>query len=403
MNMNRNNQQPPCRPANRNQKPDDPYQQPGYQPDPDQTRVYPPAYPAYPPDPDQTQVYRPAYPAYPPYNQYQQQPGYPPDPDQTQVYPPAYPAYQNQQPVYPPYQQQHPAPPPGPYRQPPQPKPRRRSGGCCGCLTTLVLPGILLVFILLAAYFLAPLRTNLLVLGIDRTPDGSAVGRSDTIILMSVIPLKPDVNMLSIPRDLWVNIPGVGENRINTAHFFAEAAQPGSGPEAAVQTVEQNFGVKVPYYVRIRFDTFLRVIDAFGGVTVDLPTDMAGLPAGRHHLNGEQALAFVRDRQGADDFFRMSHGQLLVRALIRQSLTPETWQRFPDIAQAVIETVDTNLPFWQLPRLGLAVLRAGMFDGINSQTIQREMTVPTVTSGGAQVLLPQWDAIRPLVQELFGQ
>ncbi|MGW8252006.1 MAG: LCP family protein, partial [Anaerolineales bacterium] len=81
----------------------------------------------------------------------------------------------------------------------------------------------------LALYFFAPLRTRLLVLGIDYAPPGSIVGRSDTIILMSINPLQPRVAMLSIPRDLWLPIPGIGENRINTAHFFAEAEVPGTG------------------------------------------------------------------------------------------------------------------------------------------------------------------------------
>jgi LCP family protein required for cell wall assembly len=262
-----------------------------------------------------------------------------------------------------------------------------------------LLLGIVLVAGLV--YLLAPLRTNLLVLGIDRVPDGSAVGRSDTIILVSVVPLQPEVRMLSIPRDLWVNVPGVGENRINTAHFFAEANEAGSGPAAAVETVEQNFGVSVPYYVRVQFEGFMRVVDALGGVTVNLPEATATLPAGQHHLNSEQALAYVRDRQGADDFFRMAHGQTLIRAVIRQILSPASWERLPAVATVARESIETNLPIWQWPRLGLAVLRAG--DGIDSRTITRDLVTPFTTSGGASVLLPNWDRINPLVSEMFGQ
>ncbi len=275
------------------------------------------------------------------------------------------------------------------------------SGGCLqnGCFGIAAL--FLLVMVGVLAYFLVPLRTNLLLLGIDRTPDGSAVGRSDTIILVSVIPLKPTVNMLSIPRDLWVNVPGVGENRINTAHFFAEAEQPGSGPAAAVVAVEQNFGVQVPYYARVRFDSFIRVIDALGGVTVNLPEDMSGYTAGQHHLNSEEALAFARDRKGADDFFRMSHGQLLVRAVINQLLAPSAWSHLPAVMSTVLDSVDTNVPFWLWPRLGLAVARAMLTDRMDSRTIEREMVTPYITSGGASVLLPNWDLINPVIQEMF--
>lgn len=310
-------------------------------------------------------------------------------------------------------------PPPGPRAaQPPQvverlqpvrvPRPPQRSGrsgsassGPCACLLAVVLAAGLLLLLVVGAYFLAPSRTNFLVLGIDRVPEGTALGRSDTMILVSVIPLRPDVTLLSIPRDLWVTIPGVGENRINTAHFFAEANQAGSGPDAAVQTVETTFGVSVPYYVRLRFDAFLSIVDAMGGVTVNLPEDMAGLPAGEHHLDGSQALAFVRDRQGADDFYRMEHAQLMVRAIMIQMLKLATWPRLPAVLAAGLSSIDTNLPIWLWPRLGLALLRASI-GGFDSHTISREMVTPYTTEGGAAVLLPNWDLIHPLVRKLFG-
>jgi LCP family protein required for cell wall assembly len=277
---------------------------------------------------------------------------------------------------------------------------RRRISGCGACLLAVVLPfGLLFVF--MAVYLFAPLPIDFLLLGIDRVPEGTALGRSDTIILVSTQPFTARVKMLSIPRDLWVNIPGVGENRINTAHFFAEANLPGSGPQAAAQTVEQNFGVAVPYTVRLRFDAVLHIVDALGGVTLNLPEDMGGLPAGEHHLTGEQALAFVRDRQGADDFFRMEHGQVMLKAITAQTLSPNAWPRLPAVLQAAMSSVDTNLPAWQLPRLGFAFLRAALTGSLDARTISREMTTPYVTDGGAQVLLPNWELINPYVKEMF--
>jgi hypothetical protein len=88
--------------------------------------------------------------------------------------------------------------------------------------------------LLLGLYLFFPGRINVLLLGIDRTPVGSAVGRSDSLILTTAMPHRGYFGMLSIPRDLWVAIPGSGENRINAAHFFAEADQPGSGPYASL-------------------------------------------------------------------------------------------------------------------------------------------------------------------------
>lgn len=277
-----------------------------------------------------------------------------------------------------------------------------RSPTClpCGCLPAFLLAAILGIFS--AVYFFAPGRTNILILGIDQTPPGSDVGRSDTNILISFMPTIPYIGMVSIPRDLWVNIQGYGQNRINTAHFFAEAANPGSGPRFAVQTVQENFGITVPYYLRIKFEGFKEVLDAMGGVEIELAETTAGYLPGRYHLNGQKALAFARNRTGSDDFFRMGQAQIILKAAYRKMLAPQNWWRIPAITAALTRSIDTNLPFWLWPRLGLTLLRLGA-EGIDARIIDRYMVTPTITSQGASVLLPQWDRINPLLMEVFDQ
>jgi LCP family protein required for cell wall assembly len=232
--------------------------------------------------------------------------------------------------------------------------------------------------------------------------EGNSVSRTDTIILTTFIPSKPYVGLLSIPRDLWVDIPGYGQNRINTAHFFAEAAQAGSGPQAAINTIRANFGVDVDYYLRIHFEGFRDVVNAMGGLDVNLPEPMNGYPAGPVHLTGNKALAFARNRTGSDDFFRMQHGQLLLKAILKQLTSPLAWFRLPAVAAAVLNSIDTNLPAWQWPRLGLALLRVGP-TGMDNQTITREMATPFFTNEGANVLQPNWPNINPLLMQMFGQ
>lgn len=252
----------------------------------------------------------------------------------------------------------------------------------------------------LLLYFLAPIRTNLLVLGTDRT-EGVNIGRSDTIILMSIVPLKPNVVMLSIPRDLWVTIPGYGEQRINTAHFFAEANQPGSGPQATLDTIQANFGVKVSRYLSINFDGFVEMVDAVGGVDIELEHNEGGLTAGKHHLDAGQALAFVRERYTSDDFFRMSHGQMVIRSAMLKMANPANWGRWPKVIAGLNHAVQTNLPIYDWPRLGLAVLRAALTNSIDSHVIDRDYVTPTITDQGADILMPNWDAIHPLIVDLF--
>ncbi len=255
--------------------------------------------------------------------------------------------------------------------------------------------------VLLLLYFLFPIRTTILILGIDAREPRSAMGRTDTNILLTIVPLRPTVAMVSIPRDLWVRLPGGEENRINTAHFFAESAQAGQGPYAAMEAVELNFGVDIDHFVRIQFNGLQAVVDALGGIDIELSRPLGGYPAGTHHLNGEQALAFVRDRQGTDDFSRMAQGQLFLRAGLRKLLDPAIWPALPDAGSALSGFLDSDIPAWQLPRLGLAILRAGP-EGIDSRVIDRDMVIPFTTAGGAQVLAPRWEIIAPMIQELFG-
>jgi LCP family protein required for cell wall assembly len=206
--------------------------------------------------------------------------------------------------------------------------------------------------------------------------------------------------MLSIPRDLWVQIPGYGENRINTAHFFAEAQQAGSGPQAVKTVIQVNFGVDVQHFVRVRFDNFLEIIDTMGGVDVNLPEGMSGYPAGTHHLDSEQALAFVRDRSGTDDFSRLVKGQILLRALVTSAFSPGNIPHWPGMAWIGFNAVETDIPIYLWPKMGLTLLLVGT-DGIDGRVITRDMVSPFVTNEGAQVLEPRWELIQPLIQEMF--
>ena len=222
------------------------------------------------------------------------------------------------------------------------------------------------------------------------------------MILTSLPPVLPQIAMLSIPRDLWVNIPGVGENRINAAHYFAELAVPGTGMKAADEVIETNLGVKVNYVVRIKFDGFVDVIDAMGGITINLPQDMSGLTAGIHHLDGTDALRFVRDRAGSDDFFRQQRGQMVILAAIKNMLNPVQWVKIPAVITAVVHSVQTNIPIWAYPRLAYATLFSAVY-GFDSHTLDRDMVTSWTTDAGAQVLLPNWDKINPLLLQLFNQ
>ena len=156
-------------------------------------------------------------------------------------------------------------------------------------------------------------RITVLLIGLDYRDylanDGPP--RSDSMILLTIDPLSKTAGMMSIPRDMWVNIPGFGYSRINTAYFSGEGSKlPGGGPELARKTVEQFLGVPVQYYAQIDFGTFVEFIDLIGGIDVDNQEELRLDPVGSgkdkirltccgiRHLDGETALAYARYRKG---------------------------------------------------------------------------------------------------------
>ncbi|MCZ8517978.1 MULTISPECIES: LCP family protein [Paenibacillus] len=192
---------------------------------------------------------------------------------------------------------------------------------------------------------------NVLILGLDTL--GQQSSRSDVIMLSRVKPQERKVNMVSIPRDTRVQLPGIGLTKVNHAHFMAEL-KGGSeaGTDASIQAVSNLLQVPVHYYVKMNFKGFVDFIDEIGGVDIEIPADIylstlgQPLSAGRQHFDGWKALAFVRERYSLDngDFGRQADQSALVRAVVQKLLSPE---RLPDlpglIKKAKQNVIDTNL------------------------------------------------------------
>ncbi len=257
-------------------------------------------------------------------------------------------------------------------------------------------------------------RTNVLILGLDRRPNQGLTVRSDVVMLVTAYPQGPRLALLSIPRDLYIKIPRYGDHRINTAHFWGEREGAGGGPGLAMETVAHNFGVPVNHYVRVDFEGFRAVVDAVGGVDIVVdraivdsayPTDDYGttrieIPAGPQRMDGERALQYVRTRRGASDFERAARQQQVLKALMRQMMRPANWPRLPAAFWAVTEHLETNLGPVEMVRLSVTALMVGE-DGMEHHVIDRDMTRPWTTPTGGAVLLPRWEMIDPLVEDLF--
>jgi LCP family protein required for cell wall assembly len=262
-------------------------------------------------------------------------------------------------------------------------------------------------------------RVNILLLGVDKREGEHGPWRTDTMILGTVDPQSKTAGMLSIPRDLWVPIPGSGESRINSANFIGDRDKyPGGGPALAMKTVEYNLGVPVHYYVLVDFDGFEKIIDTIGGIDVNvertLHDEMYPDPSpddpnrvrtihfetGLQHMDGKAALEYARSRLSTSDFDRSHRQMQIILAVREKALRLNLIPRVPELMVTMADIVQTDLQpgnIITLARLG------GEIEGENLQSavIDHTMTVEHVTPSGAQVLLPIREKIRPVVEELF--
>lgn len=195
---------------------------------------------------------------------------------------------------------------------------------------------------------------NLLILGVDRVPHAlpsdPAVfgGRNDTVLLMRLDPYEEATNLLAIPRDTAVQIPGLGLQRL--AHANARG-----GVELVRQTLSQNFNrIHIDRYARVHGAAFRELVDLLGGIELFIPAPMAytdatqqleiSLDAGWQTLDGAAAEQFVRFRSdGLGDVGRVRRQQMLIQALRRRMGSPDVWGKLPKIVQVVQKYVDTNL------------------------------------------------------------
>jgi LCP family protein required for cell wall assembly len=258
-------------------------------------------------------------------------------------------------------------------------------------------------------------RVNLLMLGIDRRPGEHGPWRTDTMLVATVDPATDSAAMISIPRDLWVPIPGYEENRINMAHYLGDAKKyPGGGPALAKKTVQYNLGVPVNYYIRVDFEGFRQIIDTIGGIDIEVdkeiiddrfPNEQYGydplyIEAGLQHMDGDLALKYARTRHGSSDFDRAKRQQQVLLAVRDKALQLNLLPKLPELMILLADTIETDLQpneILNLAQIGWNIDK----DNVDSAVIDQNMTLQHTTPTGADVLLPRRDKIRPLIDDMF--
>ncbi len=267
-------------------------------------------------------------------------------------------------------------------------------------------------------------RVTILILGIDRRAGDqeTTAFRSDTMLIASIDPAAKTAVMLSIPRDLWVEIPdGSGNAKITEANFKGDAYQyPGGGPALAMKTVKHNLGIGVDHYVRIDFTAFETLVDAIGGIEVDNPEGIDDpdypdggygfepfyLAAGRQHLNGHDALRYARTRHESSDVDRAKRQQQVVMAVREKVLStqslPQLLLQAPTLYQTLNQSIQTDLTLDQMVSLALLAQDIPR-DQITQAVIDYHYVEEGILPGDPpqSVLIPLRDKIRELVADLF--
>lgn len=214
---------------------------------------------------------------------------------------------------------------------------------------------------------------TMLGIGADSDPD-YLYGLADVIRIVRVDFVTPKVTVLSMPRDLWVEIPGIEEpygithGKLNQAFFYGSPGMgyyhdAGGGPGLLARTLDQNFGLRVDHYGAVDMSTFVRIVDAVGGIDIYLPNDVDGRPidektedmgyftAGQHHFNGDEALRFSRIRKKYNDFTRMDHQNMVICSLKAKITSPAVLPKIPKIIASFQDSVLTDLSPEQLAQL----------------------------------------------------
>ncbi|MGZ0051026.1 LCP family protein [Brevibacillus gelatini] len=247
-------------------------------------------------------------------------------------------------------------------------------------------------------------RVNILLMGVDRRGmKNNGLPRSDSMMLVSIDPVSKRYDVFSILRDTYVDIPGHGSSRINSAIVDG-------GPELAMKTVSQFTGLPVDRYVITDFEGFKALIDSVGGVEIDVeknmyyhdPTDKGvydiNLKKGLQQLDGDKALQYVRFRHDAtSDYTRTERQRKLLTAVVSQMKSGATLMQLPSILKEVTPYIQTNISSMDMLKLSALGLKLNTVEPGNYQLPPMGMFRESHRAGA--VLIPDVDQVQSFIQE----
>lgn len=197
---------------------------------------------------------------------------------------------------------------------------------------------------------------NIALFGVDSAD--VSTGRSDSIIIATIDTIHKKLKLTSVMRDSYVNISGIGNDKINHAYAFG-------GPQLAIKTLNENFNLNIEDFVAVNFDSLPKIIDMIGGVTVDITSEeVSHIPgissAGTYNLNGAQALSYSRIRYATGgDYVRTERQRTILTKIFEKILTINP-MKYPSLLNEVLPMVQTSLDYSKILELGTEVLKMGV-------------------------------------------
>lgn len=202
---------------------------------------------------------------------------------------------------------------------------------------------------------------NILLMGSDQRP-GETIGHSDTMILAHVDLKTKQVNAISIPRDTRVHLDGYGYTKLTSVQYVLQSKYgPKQGIEGAVKAISEFTGVPINYYAETNFQGLSAMVDALGGITMDVPETVKinnqVVTAGPHFVNGTQALALARERHTAagGDYGRQMAQVAILKGIAKEALSPTNIPKLPSLVSSMSNyMLATNMSTSDMVSLGMA-------------------------------------------------
>ena len=197
---------------------------------------------------------------------------------------------------------------------------------------------------------------NIALFGVDSAD--VSTGRSDSIIIATIDTIHKKLKLTSVMRDSYVNISGIGNDKINHAYAFG-------GPQLAIKTLNENFNLNIEDFVAVNFDSLPKIIDMLGGVTIDITSEeVSHIPGidseGTYNLNGAQALSYSRIRYATGgDYVRTERQRTILTKIFEKVLTINP-MKYPSLLNEVLPMVQTSLDYSKILELGTEVLKMGV-------------------------------------------